>query len=261
MCTADAARHAGAGLGDRLHHDRRLGDAEAGAAVLLGDAHAEPAVVGERARRTPAGKPPSRSLFEPVRVVEAARRSWRSRRGCLAARSLRAKFISRSEFAGDAAAACGPRTTPLAISARSPRREPPVVRISTAVLAERRRRARGFGRAIGPCHRHPHRADRAFARVLDRREETVAPRCGSASELFEVVRSGIIGHVGLLEQRHPFRGPALPKISRDLRRRFRECAASGWRGREARIVLQQSTRGRWRGRNRATACRCRPARR
>jgi hypothetical protein len=32
-----------------VHHDRRLGDAEAGAAIGLRDADAEPAVVGERA--------------------------------------------------------------------------------------------------------------------------------------------------------------------------------------------------------------------
>ena len=43
------AGQAGAGFRDRLHHQRGLGDAEAGTAVGLRDADAEPAVVGEGA--------------------------------------------------------------------------------------------------------------------------------------------------------------------------------------------------------------------
>ncbi len=41
------AGHAGAGLGDGLHHDGGFGEAEAGAAVFLGHADAEPAAGGE----------------------------------------------------------------------------------------------------------------------------------------------------------------------------------------------------------------------
>ena len=42
------AAHARARAGDGLHHDRRLGDAQARAAIGLGDAHAEPAVGRDR---------------------------------------------------------------------------------------------------------------------------------------------------------------------------------------------------------------------
>jgi hypothetical protein len=58
--TAVRPRHAGAGRRDGLHHDRRLGDAEAGAAVLLGmqmPSHPASAI----ARWKSCGKPPSRS--------------------------------------------------------------------------------------------------------------------------------------------------------------------------------------------------------
>ena len=41
------ARHAGAGRGDGLHHDRRLDDAEPGAAVLHRHRNPEPAVARE----------------------------------------------------------------------------------------------------------------------------------------------------------------------------------------------------------------------
>ncbi len=43
-----SARHAGAGFGDGLHHERRLGDAESGAAVFLRHGDAEPATFRER---------------------------------------------------------------------------------------------------------------------------------------------------------------------------------------------------------------------
>ncbi len=43
------ARHAGARLRDRAHHRRRLGYAEAGAAIVLGNADAEPAAGRDRA--------------------------------------------------------------------------------------------------------------------------------------------------------------------------------------------------------------------
>src|SRR5205814_1761731 len=63
-------RHAAARLRDRLHHDRRLGDAEARAAVLLADAHAEPAVVGQRPVEL-LGEAAVVVAVEPVGVVEA----------------------------------------------------------------------------------------------------------------------------------------------------------------------------------------------
>ena len=48
MCTAEAPVKPAARLGDRLHHDRRLGDAEARAAVVLRHGDAEPAVARHR---------------------------------------------------------------------------------------------------------------------------------------------------------------------------------------------------------------------
>ena len=40
------AAHAGAGLGHGLHHQRRFGDAQARAAIGLGNGHAQPARLG-----------------------------------------------------------------------------------------------------------------------------------------------------------------------------------------------------------------------
>ena len=63
------AAHRGTGFGDRLHHDRRFGDAEAGAAVGLGHGDAEPVALGhgveERVREDGVAVP-----FQPVGVVE-----------------------------------------------------------------------------------------------------------------------------------------------------------------------------------------------
>ena len=42
------ARHAGAALRDRAHHDRGFGDAEPGTAIGLGNADAEPSRIGQR---------------------------------------------------------------------------------------------------------------------------------------------------------------------------------------------------------------------
>jgi hypothetical protein len=55
-------REAAAGFGDRLHQDRRFGDAEPRAAVLLRHRDAEPAVLRERPCSSD-GKPPSLSFF------------------------------------------------------------------------------------------------------------------------------------------------------------------------------------------------------
>ncbi len=63
------ARHAGAELRDGLHQDRRLGDAEARAAVFLRDADAEPAVIGKGAMKV-VREAAFLILAEPVIVAE-----------------------------------------------------------------------------------------------------------------------------------------------------------------------------------------------
>ena len=64
------AGHAGAGLRDGPHHDRGFGDAEAGAAILLGNADAEPAGIGQRLVEI-GGKAAFLVLLQPIGVVEA----------------------------------------------------------------------------------------------------------------------------------------------------------------------------------------------
>jgi hypothetical protein len=61
---------AGPRLGDRLRHDRRLGDAEARATVFLGNADAEPAVLRERLLEVVREAALAVAL-EPVVVAEA----------------------------------------------------------------------------------------------------------------------------------------------------------------------------------------------
>ena len=63
------ARQAGAGGGDGVHHQRRLGDAQAGAAVGFGHGDAQPAGVGQRAVEV-VGKAPLTVLAQPVVGVE-----------------------------------------------------------------------------------------------------------------------------------------------------------------------------------------------
>ena len=69
MCTAEAPREPGARLRHRLHHDRRLGDAEPAAAVFLRHRDAEPAALGHRLVEF-VRKPALGVLLQPVRVVE-----------------------------------------------------------------------------------------------------------------------------------------------------------------------------------------------
>ena len=64
------ARHGGARLRDRAHHHRRLGDAEAGAAMLFRDADAEPAARGDR-RVEFVRKDAVMVAAQPIVVVEA----------------------------------------------------------------------------------------------------------------------------------------------------------------------------------------------
>ncbi len=66
--------HGGAGFGDRLHHHRGLGDAEAGAAVLRRHGDAEPAGVRERAMQL-VREIAAAILLQPIAVVETARRA------------------------------------------------------------------------------------------------------------------------------------------------------------------------------------------
>ena len=64
-----SSAHGGAGLGDRLHHDRSLGDAEIGAAVLLRHGNAEPTGFSQR-RMQLVWELAAPVLFEPVAIVE-----------------------------------------------------------------------------------------------------------------------------------------------------------------------------------------------
>ena len=67
---ADAPDMQAPDLGDRLHHDRRLGDAEAGAAIRLRHGDAEPVAFGHGGEeRVGEGRGPV--AFQPVVVVEA----------------------------------------------------------------------------------------------------------------------------------------------------------------------------------------------
>jgi hypothetical protein len=61
--------HGGAGFGDRLHHDRGLGDAEAGPAVLFRHGDAEPAGRSKRTMQL-VRKVAAAILVQPIRVVE-----------------------------------------------------------------------------------------------------------------------------------------------------------------------------------------------
>ena len=71
MCTAEAPENPAPDLGDRLHHHRGFGDAEARAAVLLRHRDAEPAVA--RQRRVEVGREAAFAVaLEPVLVGEAA---------------------------------------------------------------------------------------------------------------------------------------------------------------------------------------------
>ena len=63
------AAHAGARFRHRLHHDRRLGDAEPGAAIILRHADAEPAIARERLVQL-AREAPVAIARQPVLVVE-----------------------------------------------------------------------------------------------------------------------------------------------------------------------------------------------
>src|SRR5581483_2233152 len=117
-----AARHAGPGLGDRAHHDGGVGDAEAGAAVILGNADAEPAALGEGLMKID-GKAARLVPFQPIGVVERATQ--------LADRGLQLFLFRRqgkihhcppriglgSTSSADASAAAHCRTTPDARSA------------------------------------------------------------------------------------------------------------------------------------------------
>ena len=62
-------RHAGAGRGDGLHHDRRLDDAEPGAAVLHRHRNPEPAIAREGGMKF-VGETPCAVLLQPVIKVE-----------------------------------------------------------------------------------------------------------------------------------------------------------------------------------------------
>src|SRR5579883_73706 len=66
-----AARHAGARFRDRLHHDAGFGDAEPRAAIFLGNADAEPAVLGDRLMKIEREAAFSVAL-QPIFIVEAA---------------------------------------------------------------------------------------------------------------------------------------------------------------------------------------------
>ena len=66
---ADAPRHAGAGFGDRLHQDGRLGDAETGAAIRLRHGDAEPVALGHGGEEG-IGEGRGPVALQPVRVVE-----------------------------------------------------------------------------------------------------------------------------------------------------------------------------------------------
>ncbi len=63
------ARHAGAGRGDGLHHDRRLDDTEPGAAVLRRHRNPEPAIAREGGMKF-VGETPCAVLLQPVIKVE-----------------------------------------------------------------------------------------------------------------------------------------------------------------------------------------------
>ena len=71
MCTADAPGHAGAGFGDRAHHDRGFGDAETGAAIGFRHADAEPAGIGQRLVEI-VRKAALAILLQPVGIIEVA---------------------------------------------------------------------------------------------------------------------------------------------------------------------------------------------
>src|SRR5581483_4649235 len=62
--------HAGAGLRDGAHHDRSFDDAEAGAAVFLGNTDAQPAGFRQSLVEV-GGETALLVLFEPIGVVEA----------------------------------------------------------------------------------------------------------------------------------------------------------------------------------------------
>ena len=64
------AGHAGARFRNRPHHDRGVGDAEPRAAILLGDADAEPAGIRQRAVEV-GGIAALLVLLQPVGIVEA----------------------------------------------------------------------------------------------------------------------------------------------------------------------------------------------
>ena len=76
------AGHAGAGFRDRPHHDRGVGDAQARAAIFLGNADAEPAGIGQRAVEV-GGIAALLVLLQPVGVVEARADLCRRRRGSI----------------------------------------------------------------------------------------------------------------------------------------------------------------------------------
>ena len=63
------AAHGRAGFGDRLHHERGLGDAETGAAVLLRHGDAEPAGRGQGGMEL-VRKLAAAILLQPIGVVE-----------------------------------------------------------------------------------------------------------------------------------------------------------------------------------------------
>jgi hypothetical protein len=64
------ARHAGAGFRDRPHHDRGIGDAKPRAAILFGNADAEPAGIGQRPMEV-GGIAPLLVLLQPIGIIEA----------------------------------------------------------------------------------------------------------------------------------------------------------------------------------------------
>ena len=64
-----SSAHGGPGFGNRLHHDRGVGDAETGAAVVLRHGNAEPAGRGQR-RMQLMRELAAPVLVEPVAIVE-----------------------------------------------------------------------------------------------------------------------------------------------------------------------------------------------
>ena len=201
MCTAEAPRHAGAGFGDRPHHDRGLGDAEAGAAILLAECKCR----ASRRRRMRAME----IVREAALAISFRASTSSSKRRADGQDRIADRLLfgaegeihqTRSEFAGAAAAACGPWTTPFVNkSSIDCSASPSSCRISRLCSPS-------VGAGLGlpvllSLHVLGVRIDLILPSVGCSTcvKKPMAPRCGSATRSLDGAKRRI-GDVGLLEE-------------------------------------------------------------